>query len=229
MTTVIEAGQDVTAKALTWPDRAKALVITSHEHYSQAGEFLKDIKALRKEVDAAFDPIITKAHEAHKEACGQKKRADTPLLEAETILKRGLIAWDTERERQRVIEERRLHELARQEAEARQVAEAAALEAEANAATDLTEASEIRREAETVLQAPVMVPVVVVAKDTPKVSGITYREVWKYRVVDDTKIPREYLTRDDVKIGGVVRALKGATTIPGIEVYAEKVASAGSR
>lgn len=219
------ASTHILEQALTWPDRARALAITAHEGYTTAGEFLKDIKALRKEVDAAFDPIITKAHEAHKEAVGQKKRADTPLLEAETILKRGLIAWDTEQETIRRADEQRLQAIALKEEEARRAKEAAALELQANATGD----ESLRAEAEELISAPVQAPVVYVPPSTPKVAGISYREVWKYRVVNEAKIPREYLTRDDAKIGGVVRAMKGATAIPGIEAYAEKVASAGSR
>ena len=221
--------QKVTELALTWPERATALTIASPQTYSDAGELLKDIKALRKEVDAAFDPIIEAAHKAHKEANTQKKRAELPLIEAEQILKRGLIAYDTEQERIRLVEERRLQALAREQEEARQLAEAAELERMANAATDLVDGYQLRREAEAVLEAPIVAPVVVVEKATPKIAGLSYREVWKFRVVDATKVPREYLAVDEQKIGGVVRAMKGAVNIPGIEVYAEKVASAGSR
>jgi hypothetical protein len=226
-TTAVDRTQRVTELALTWPEQAQALTITTPETYTQAGEMLRGIKALRKEINDTFDPIISRAHEAHREACAQKKKAETPLAEAETILKRGLIAFDTEQERLRRIEELRLQELARQEEEARQLAEAAALEAQANATADLVEAYHIRQDAEAVLAQPIVAPVVVVQKATPKVAGLSYREVWRYRVTDARQIPREYLSVDDVKIGGVVRALKGATAIPGIEVYAEKVASAG--
>ena len=45
---------------------------------------------------------------------------------------------------------------------------------------------------------------------------------WKFRVVAPESIPREYLTPDLVKIGQVVRAMRGATAIKGIETYAEK-------
>lgn len=221
--------QKVTELALTWPQRAGALTIASPATYTEAGEMLKGIKALRKEVDAAFDPIITAAHAAHREACSQKKRAETPLAEAEQILKRGLIAYDTEQDRIRRDEERRLQELARQEAETQRLNEAAALEREASATQDLSEGYHLRREAEALLDAPIVAPVVVLEKSTPKVTGISYRDVWRFRIVDATNIPREYLCVDEPRIGGVVRAMKGATNIPGIEVYAEKVASAGSR
>lgn len=229
MATAIVEQQKVTEIALTWPQRAGALTIHSPAAYTEAGEMLKGIKSLRREVDAAFDPIITAAHAAHREACNQKKRAETPLAEAEQILKRGLIAYDTEQERLRREEERRLQALARQQEEARQLAEAAELERVANETTDLAEAFQIRREAEAVMDQPIVAPVVVLEKSTPKIAGISYREVWRFRVTDPTKIPREYLAVDEQKIGGVVRAMKGHTAIPGIEVYAEKVASAGTR
>lgn len=221
--------QKVTELALTWPERATALAIRTAETYTQAGELLKDIKALRKEVDAAFDPIITAAHAAHREACSQKKRAETPLAEAEQILKRGLIAYDTEQELIRRAEERRLQEIARQEEEARRLDEAAALEREASAAVNLAEGYQLRREAEALLEQPIVAPVVTVERSTPKVTGISYREVWRFRIVDATKIPRDYLAVDEQKIAGVVRATKGTITIPGIEAYPEKIASAGSR
>src|SRR5690348_1541007 len=70
MDTVIDMpanANEVTQQALTWPDRARALKVSTSESYIEAGELLKGIKALRKEVDATFDPIIGKAHEAHKE------------------------------------------------------------------------------------------------------------------------------------------------------------------
>lgn len=229
MATAIVEQQKVTELALTWPQRAGALAIASPATYTEAGEMLKGIKALRKEVDAAFDPIITAAHAAHREACSQKKRAETPLAEAETILKRGLIAYDTEQDRLRREEERRLQELARQAEETRRLDEAAALEREASTMADLNEGFQLRREAEALLEQPIVAPVVVLEKTTPKVSGISYREVWRFRITDATKIPREYLAVDEQKIGGVVRAMKGQTNIPGIECYADKVASAGSR
>jgi len=62
-----------------------------------------------------------------------------------------------------------------------------------------------------------------------KVKGISIREVWKFKIEDEKLIPREYLSVDESKIGQVVRALKDATNIPGILVYAEKQVNAGGR
>lgn len=55
-------------------------------------------------------------------------------------------------------------------------------------------------------------------------SGISKRSIWHFRVTDAGAIPDEYWTLDEKRIGGVVRALKADTKIPGIEVYEETIA-----
>ena len=60
----------------------------------------------------------------------------------------------------------------------------------------------------------------------PKVKGISTRKKWSFEIVDAAKIPREYLVPNEVAIGGVVRALKGATNIPGIRVVSTDIMSA---
>ena len=54
-------------------------------------------------------------------------------------------------------------------------------------------------------------------------AGFSYRGIWKFRIIDEGKIPREYMIPDQIKIGQLVRALKQATNIPGIEAYEDKV------
>jgi hypothetical protein len=213
----------VRSEALTWPERAKAARVSDTVTYLTACELLKGIKALRQKIGETFDPHIKRAFEAHRALCREKADAEAPLTEAEMILKRALVAWDTEQERLRREEERRLADEARRQEEQRRLEEAAALEREA----ERTQDPQLREEAHALFEQPIETPTVVVAKSTPKVSGITYRELWKYRIADASKVPREYLKVDDIRIGGVVRALKGGTKIPGVEVYVEKVAAAG--
>ncbi len=210
--------REVRSEAASWPEQARALRIVDDETYRQAAELLKAIKALRTRIDQTFGPHIKRAFEAHRALCHEKQAAEVPLTDAETILKRACSAWDMEQERRARAEEIRLRELAKLEAERQQLAEAAQLERDG-----------YLEEAEAVLNAPVETPAVVVTKSTPKVTGISYREVWKFRVIDASRIPTEYLAVDTVKIGGVVRALKGATKIPGVEVYAERVTAASGR
>jgi hypothetical protein len=74
---------------------------------------------------------------------------------------------------------------------------------------------------------PSMAPIVV-ESTMPKVAGTGKRENWLFRVKNPDLIPREYLMPDDPfdaksypKVARVVRAMKSATNIPGIEVYPE--------
>jgi hypothetical protein len=202
--------------------QARALNIVDSPSYIAAGELWKAIKALRAKVAKTFDGNIKKAHELHKSLVAEKKLHDGPLDEAERIVKGAMSRYDLEQERIRKAEEARLAEIARKQEEERLLAEAILVEEEArrNGATE----EEAAQEAQAVIDDPVYVTPVVVAKATPKLAGgPVYRTIWKARVVDETKIPREYMVPDMVKINGVVRALKGSANIPGIQAYEERV------
>lgn len=57
----------------------------------------------------------------------------------------------------------------------------------------------------------------------PAAAGISAREHWSWRVVDATKVPREYLGIDVTKVNAAVHTGKGATSIPGIEVFRDDI------
>lgn len=82
-----------------------------------------------------------------------------------------------------------------------------------------------KEEAAAIMEAPVQAAPVVIPKAVPKVTGMSIRDNWKFRVTNEKLIPREYLKVDEVKIGQVVRALKSSTNIPGIETYNEGTVS----
>ena len=213
---------EVMKEVISIEDQAKALKIVSRETYIKAGELWKAIKAIRAKVAETFDGNIKKAHELHKGLVAEKKRHDGPLDEAERMVKRGMSDFDLEQERIRLAEQRRLEEIARKEAEERSLLEAIAAEEEAkrNGATK----EEAAQEAAAIIDEPVTVAPVVIPKDVPKMQGgPVYRTIWKARIVNVKIIPREYLVPDPVKINGVVRSLKGAANIPGVEAYEERV------
>lgn len=67
------------------------------------------------------------------------------------------------------------------------------------------------------------------AVEFPLTEGIQYRSSWKFEITDESKIPREFMTPNLELIRGVVTHKKGATEIPGVRVYEDKiVASVGS-
>lgn len=195
-------------KTLTIPEQARLIKVTDAPTYERAGDILGQIKALRKEIDAGYDSIISKAYAAHKEAVAKKKEADEPLAQAEAILKPQMLSFVNEQRRKAEEEERRQREEARKKAEQEQLEAAIQAEAEGD-----------KEAAEAIIQEPVYIPPIQVKAEIPKVSGFSVREQWTFEIVDDKKIPREYLIVDEVSIGKIVRAMKDKTRIDGIRAY----------
>ena len=186
---------------------AQDLTISSNDEYVRAGELRDSLKAIEKQIDNTFDHLIESAHKHHKSLVSEKKKHSEPIDIARGIIKKKLFAWEDEQERLRLAEEDRLRKEAQKKAEDDALAAA--------------EAAGSKEEAQAILDAPVSAPTVVVPKSIPKVTGHTRRMVKKFRIVNEALIPRQYLTPDTVKIGGVVRSLGTVANIPGIEVYEE--------
>jgi hypothetical protein len=210
--------KEVTTLALSIPEQARQIVIKTVDDYARAGEIMMTIKAIRKKITETFKPIKQKMDAAKQEVLDQERAADAPLKEAEQLLSPQIIAWNREQERLRQEEENRLREEARKQEEERRLQEAI-----------LAEQSGQKEEAEAIMETPVQVAPVVVPKSVPKVAGMSIRENWKFKITNERLIPREYLKVDEVKIGQVVRALKSATNIPGVEVYNEGTVSGRQR
>jgi hypothetical protein len=60
--------QELGHQVMTWTELAKQLSVTDQTTFQQGGRYLLAIKELQTQADETFDPIIRKAHEAHKEA-----------------------------------------------------------------------------------------------------------------------------------------------------------------
>lgn len=196
---------------------ARSFKIVTQEHYAAAGDRLKGIKSLLKKVADTFDPIISKAHAAHKEAVSQKKTHEAPLIEAEGIYKRAMLNYQDEQERIRREEQARLEEAARKE---REKLEAQAAKAEAKGKTE--KADELKTRAE-------MVAVPVVSIETPKIAGISTRETYKavvfdkmalIRAVAEGKVPDTILLYDQTALNQLARSLKTGLNYPGVRVEA---------
>ena len=213
--------QEVTEKALTITQQANAVTVTNEAQKKAAGELFLNVKSMMKAVDESFDPIITKAHQAHKEAVAQKKKHYEPLDAAAKYVKKIIGDYDTKLENERKAEERRLADIARKEAEEKAIQEA--IESERQAKLNGATQEEAAAVAERVIEQPVYVPPVVVPKAKEKISGMVFRETTKFRIKDESLIPRQFLIPDMVKIGGVVRSLGIQANIPGVEIWMEKV------
>lgn len=231
----LEDAATVMTEALSWPEKAMALKVTSVETCERAAEMLLGIKALRKKVAETFDPHIKRAYEAHRALCREKTEAEAPLTEAERMLKDSLSAYNAEQDRLRREEERRLQEQARREEEQRRLAEAAELEAQAVAEGN----ADLQAEAEAMIAAPIETPYTPVKSATPKVAGIAYTKTWKAECTDlraliqaAAKTPQlaGLLMANQVGINGILKALKGdMNKIPGIRAWEVDDVRAGRR
>lgn len=213
---------EVETKAISIVDQANAVKVIDPETYTAAGILWKQIKDMMQEVSDTFNPIIDAAHKSHKKALEQKAKYYVPLEQAYKSVKKLMSDYDLEQERIRQAEQRRLEEIARKEEEERRLMEAIAAEEELKARGATKE--EAATEAFAIMEEPVSVAPVIIPKATPKLAGgPVYRTIWKARIIDERKIPRQYLIPDMVKINGVVRSLKNQHGIDGIEAYEERV------
>ena len=190
--------------------------VTNAIGYRDAAEDLKIIKGQLNQVNEKRLEITRPMDAAKKAVMDFFKPVVSRLEDAERHVKRAMVEWKAEedrkaREAQRLEQERarKREEKLRKEAEAKREA---GKEARADILEDRAEATQA---------APV-------APAAPKVEGISTRKVWKFEVLDKTQLPAEYLIANEKAIGGVVRALKGDTNIPGVRVYSEDVVSARS-
>jgi len=193
--------------------QAQQMTVASVEDYEMAGAFLQLIAKRRKQIEEVFDPIVAKAHAAWKEACNQRTKLLDPLEEAKKCVNEKLRVFDAEQDRRRRQEEARLSEEAKKKRDEDALKEAQALEASGE-----------KELADVVMQmaSEAPAPVVVLPSSTPKMSEMQARFNWKFRIVNESLIPREFLSPDEKKIGAVVRSLKAMAKIPGIEIYSEK-------
>jgi len=191
---------------------AQGLAVTDAPSYELAGRELLALGQYERKVTLWFEPLKKAAHHAWKVLCDRERDVLAPLQREITRVKRERVVWKDAEHRRRRAEEQRLAAEQRRRAQELAARQAAALESRGQVAR-----------AEAVLERAITAPApaVVLPDSTPKVAGISQRQVWKWRVVDEALVPRDYLKLDDTRIGGVVRAMKSTCAIPGIEVYAE--------
>lgn len=234
-TVLVPSKEGLEAESRSWASRARDLHIIDRDSCINASHLLRSVKTLRVQVQQWFAPHIDaametkrKAEAARKALADERDRMEAPLVDAESVLKRCLLAWETKQEQLRAEEERRLQAEAQARAEAVTLATAAAMESEAVA----TGNAELLQEAEDILAQPIDAPVVVVQKMVPKVDGITYRDNWKAHPSIDVKAlaaavaagtaPVTFLTPNMTAINQFGRATQGVQPVAGIRWFNDR-------
>lgn len=194
-----------------YPGQASSIIVHDNKTLKAANEFLLAIKAMRKKIREAFDPIIMKAHEAHKQAVAKKKEYEEPLIKAEGEIKIRIASYMEEQEKKRKEAEEKAVEAEkkRMAAQVRMEEEARLLESKGN----IQEAKEMRDRIPE-FKAPSL-------PDVPTLSNVQTRKILKWEVIDISKVPVQFLQVDRAKVTAHVNMHREKTNIPGIRVFSE--------
>lgn len=197
------------------------LVISTPSQQTAAGEALRRIKLVQKEVAAHFDGPVKAAYDSWKAATALRAKFDEPLKDAERRIKNELARYQAVQEAEARRQQLEAEAKARAEAEAeRKALEKQAVKADKKGDADKAEA--LRQEATFVQAAPVVVA------GPAKQDGIAYRDEWYAEVVDLGALPREYLLPNTTALNALAKATKGTVRISGVEFKSRKVVSARS-
>jgi hypothetical protein len=218
---------------------AQAYLIDSPTMAELAGEDLRQIKTLQKDVEAQRTGIVKPLNDAVKAVNALFKAPTEYLEQAETTLKRALLGWTSEQER--------LAAIARAQAEAEAEAERARLAAEAEEKVRVAQAlAETEGSGYAVEQAQAEAMAAIVASnvvtftpvhDAPaKVTGISGRTTYAATVTDlmalvqavaKGEAPIEAIVADTKFLNAQARAFKKAGPLyPGVVSVAERSLSA---
>lgn len=224
---------------------AQSYAVTNVAEYEGAANELKAIKTKLKEVDGQRVFLKTPVLEQAKRIDDFFRAPLKFLADAETLLKRAMLTFQQAEEAKRREAERIAQEAARKAQEElrrkaaederkaseikRQAEEAAAAGNAAEAAKLAAKAEKLEDKAEAKEEQASMVIMPTVASEQPKVAGISTRKVWKCRITDPRKVPREYLIVNEKMLADFAKATKGQIPVDGVEFYTEEIMSAGGR
>lgn len=223
--------EQVAQKASLLVQNAKSIKVIDPTTQHQASQTLLAIASLRREVADTFKPMKDAAFRAHRTICEQEKKHDGPLAEAEAAVKAQIggfvqrqqqIAREAE-ETARKAEKERAERAAREESERLAIADAITLESMGDT-----------KGAEAVLANPAPVPVhyvapAPIAPAVAQMQGVSTREDWDFRIVDESLIPREYMLINESAIRNLGKTTKGRAKVAGVEFFPKQIVAASRR
>ena len=211
---------EIKQEALKVYAEVKDLTIVDPQSYTIAGNYLKRIKTVRKNLKTMFDPMIKAAKDALSGIKGQFDKYDLPLQDAEKYTKQAIAKYDNDQKQKALQEQARLQKQARKEAEDRRLAQAEQLEAQGHT-----------EEANAILDKPVIVPKIVIAPDA-KVEGVSSYENWKAEVYNLLELVKavarqeasiEFVSANMPALNKVAKTLKSTMNVPGVKAISDTV------
>jgi len=236
--TEIKVGDDALKKIDRGLSFAKKFSIQKKDDMVLAGEFLKRLAGIRKNIVDTFLVPKKKASDAHKSICSAEKKHLEPVLLAENLIRKKMGDYQVERDREllqiKVEEEKKERDWLIIENQKKIKLE----EREKLSVAEKLKKEGKQEEAEKLIASPVKTKeigqdelnlVYVKKQEVENATGIQYRENWRFEILDAKKIPSEYLVVDEKKIRKIVRSLRGETNISGVRVFCEKTPVVGGR
>lgn len=199
-------------------DSIKEITIRNDEDNKKAGEYLKKIKPLIKNIEAYWKPLKESAKKAHSNLCAKEKEMLQPLKEIEKEIKVKMSVYIIEQEEQAKKQEEALRKAQEQEA-LKQLEQAEKLKEEG-------------KETEAKIQEEMAYAIdelkTVVSSTIQKQEGICYMTDYTIAIVDANKVPTyvngiEIRPIDTQAIRKLAKASKGQIQIEGIKILEKKV------
>lgn len=205
------------SKGLTAVGWANSLQVVSDADFEIAAGYLSGVVKLGLSWwDQIRDPGIARAKKLLDDSRAEKKADVQPFLDAEVIIKKKMSAWVVAK-RERALLEANRERLRRQEEAERQAEEEARLLVDQG---DEEAAAEIYEDlAEGRIESSISVPPPVAEK--PKAGNTSVKMIWKWAMVDRTKVNPTFLIPDEKAIGRLVRSMKS-------QARAEEIVGKGS-
>jgi colicin import membrane protein len=205
-------------------ETARSWKITTGDGALAAGEDLKAIKTLAKQVEDKRTAITGPINDALREVNALFKPAKDWLAQAEKLLKGKLLDYQSEQTRIAREAQAKADEEARKQ---REKLEQQAVKAEAKGKAE--KAEELREQAE-LREAPV------VSSAAPKIEGVSTREIWKAEVTDKLAFLKHVVEKrpdlaalvqlDQGGLNAQARSLKDALDLPGVKAVKESIIAA---
>lgn len=203
MTTAIIKPEDYDIDLTTWnalsikAERiAEAISVDSDEEEQAGINSLADIKRFMKQVEEARKSQVDPFNKLVKRVNDIFRPIGDGLEKSESIVKDKIKQWRIKKEAIRQEEERKRQ-----------------LEYQKKIAEEQARAKKEKREAEIIVPPPVVIQTTTRGNDSTAAS----RKVWKYEIVDESKITRDYLMIDESKIKQMIRA--GVREISGVRIF----------
>jgi hypothetical protein len=189
---------------------AEGFIIDSDAKQQDAQLVIKNIKEMKERITAFYEEERESAYNTYQIILNKRKSFLDPLDEADKILRQRSSAYYQKQEEGRKRKEAEEFAKAQKKAEDEKLEQAAELEK-----------ADRKEEAEALLNTPtVACPDVSDIPPAPvSQKGVSYRANWKWRIIDENKVPRKYLMLNEKMINRIVKDLKQNHGIPGIQVY----------